>query len=58
MAYLTSYNYDTSIVENKESESKYHAEVDQYVKKIMKQSNTMKLNNFDKYYKLYAEVFK
>jgi len=58
IAHLTNYDYGISIVKNKESKSEYQVEVDQYVKKIIKQSNTMKLNNFGKHYKPYAEAFK
>ena len=58
MAHLTIYNYQTLVVVLKNDDSTYKNRLKEYVKETMTQSNAMKLSNFEKYYKIYAEAFK
>ena len=57
MAHFTTYDYQTSVVVLKSNDSEYKNGLNEYVKEIMTQSNTIKLNNFGKHYKTYVEVF-
>ena len=58
MVYLTNYNYRTSVLVLERNDSEYKVELDEYIKETITQSNVMRLNNFGKYYKIHAEVFK
>jgi len=58
MVHLTNYDYQTLVIVPKQNDNEYKNGVDEYVKEIMAQSNTIKLNNFRKRYKTYTEAFK
>ena len=58
IVHLTTYNYQTLVVVPKNDDSAYKNRLNEYVKETMTQSNAMKLTNFRKHYKTYAEAFK
>ena len=56
MAYLTNYQYITSVVPELEINDLYKESMDKFIKDNLQQSNAIKINNFGKRYQTHAQV--